>query len=101
MRRVRWRSGFWSARHSNVADVTSFDIRRAVLADAPCIARHRVNMFTDMGQVPSEKLAAELLATSTTAIHAALNDGTYVGWLATGADGAVIGGAGVHIKPQL
>lgn len=81
--------------------MTSYDIRRAELADAPCIARHRVNMFTDMGQVPSEQLAADLLSKSTTAIHAALNDGTYRGWLATSADGAVIGGAGVHIKPQL
>jgi GNAT superfamily N-acetyltransferase len=81
--------------------VTSFDIRRAVLADAPCIARHRVSMFTDMGQVPSERLASELLSESTTAIHAALDDGSYAGWLATSADGAVIGGAGVHIKPQL
>lgn len=78
-----------------------FDIRSAVLADAPCIARHRVNMFSDMGQVPSQRLAAELLSASTAAIHAALGDGTYRGWLATGADGAVIGGAGVHVKPQL
>lgn len=81
--------------------MTTFDIRRAVLADAPCIARHRVNMFSDMGQVPSERLASELLAASTAAIHAALDEGTYMGWLATSADGTVIGGAGVHIKPQL
>ena len=58
-------------------------------------------MFRDMGQVPSEQRASELLSASTAAIHAALDDGTYVGWLATTAEGAVIGGAGVHIKPQL
>jgi GNAT superfamily N-acetyltransferase len=81
--------------------VTSYDIRRAVLADAPCIGRHRVEMFRDMGQVPSEQRASELLSASAAAIHAALGDGTYVGWLATSADGTVIGGAGVHIKPQL
>jgi GNAT superfamily N-acetyltransferase len=81
--------------------VTPYDIRRAVAADAPCIARHRVNMFTDMGQVPSEQLASELLSASTAAIRAALDDGTYRGWLAMSAEGSVIGGAGVHIKPQL
>ena len=58
-------------------------------------------MFSDMGQVPNEQRAAELLAQSTTAIGTALRDGTYVGWFATDAEGEVIGGAGVHIKPQL
>ena len=58
-------------------------------------------MFRDMGDVPSEQRASELLSESTAAIHAALDNGTYLGWLATSADGAVIGGAGVHIKPQL
>lgn len=58
-------------------------------------------MFRDMGQVPSEELGAELLAQSSLAIRAALEGGTYRGWLATSASGEVIGGAGVHIKPQL
>jgi GNAT superfamily N-acetyltransferase len=86
---------------SSDTDVSAFEIRRAVLADAPCIARHRVSMFRDMGQVPSADLAAELLSQSAVAIHAALEDGSYVGWLAVSAEREVIGGTGVHIKPQL
>ena len=58
-------------------------------------------MFREMGEVPTEELARELLDKSTSALAAALADASYVGWLAVGDDGKVIAGAGAHIKPQL
>ena len=54
-----------------------------------------------MGEIPTEALGAQLLAESTTALRAWLHDQTYIGWLAVDDRGAVIAGAGVHIKPQL
>jgi GNAT superfamily N-acetyltransferase len=76
-------------------------IRRATAGDAATIARHRVSMFRDMGQVPTEDLANQLLSESTSALKVALDDGSYVGWLALDGKEEVAAGAGVHIKPQL
>ena len=76
-------------------------IRRATAADAAIIALHRVCMFRDMGQVPTEELAMQLLSESTSAIKIALHDGSYVGWLALDSEERVAAGAGVHIKPHL
>lgn len=58
-------------------------------------------MFRDMGEVPTQALADQLLAESTAALAACLRDQSYIGWLAVDAGGAVIAGAGVHNKPQL
>ena len=76
-------------------------IRRATARDAAIIAWHRVCMFRDMGQVPSEDLASQLLKESTSALAIALKDGSYAGWLAFDGKEQVAAGAGVHIKPQL
>jgi GNAT superfamily N-acetyltransferase len=54
-----------------------------------------------MGDVPTDALARELLAKSTSALTATLADGTYVGWFAIAGEGTVIAGAGAHIRPQL
>jgi GNAT superfamily N-acetyltransferase len=81
--------------------MTKYTIRFATPVDAAIIARHRVAMFRDMGEVSTEALAAQLLAESTAALTACLHDQSYIGWLAADDGGAVIGGAGVHIKPQL
>jgi GNAT superfamily N-acetyltransferase len=81
--------------------MNQYTIRRCARDDAATIARHRVEMFREMGEVPTEDLAQELLAKSTSALAATLTDGTYVGWFAIAADGSVIAGAGVHIRPQL
>jgi GNAT superfamily N-acetyltransferase len=81
--------------------MTSYGIRPCKPDDAAIIARHRVEMFRDMGEVPTEDLARELLAKSTSALAAALADDTYVGWFAVDSDDKVIAGAGAHIKPQL
>ncbi len=79
----------------------SYTIRRATALDAAVIAHHRVAMFSDMGLVPTEALAARLRETSAAALEACLCNGTYLGWLAVAADGKILGGAGVHVKPQL
>jgi GNAT superfamily N-acetyltransferase len=73
---------------------------RATVNEAGIIARHRVEMFRDMGQVPTEELAVALLEESTSALAQGLRDGSYVGWLVRDA-GQVVAGAGVHIKPHL
>jgi GNAT superfamily N-acetyltransferase len=79
----------------------TFTIRPATPADAAVIAQHRVAMFRDMGDVPTETLGAQLLAESTVALSVWLRDQSYVGWLAVDEGGVVIAGAGAHIKPQL
>jgi GNAT superfamily N-acetyltransferase len=76
-------------------------IRCATVGDASAIARHRVEMFRDMGQVPTDELASKLLSESTRALAVALADESYVGWLTHDGKGQVVAGAGVHIKPQL
>src|SRR4051812_41468534 len=86
---------------SRMGPMTQYTIRRCTLHDAATIARHRVEMFRDMGDVPTEELARELLDKSTSALAVLLADGSYVGWFAIDAGGSVIAGAGVHIKPQL
>jgi GNAT superfamily N-acetyltransferase len=58
-------------------------------------------MFREMGEVPTDDLARELLDKSTAALAATLADGTYVGWFAVNDHDKVIAGAGAHIKQQL
>ncbi len=77
-----------------------YAVRLCTVADAATVARHRVGMFRDMGQLPPA-LEGRMLDESTAALAVALSDATYVGWLALEAGGSVIAGAGVHIKPQL
>jgi len=79
----------------------SYSIRPATVSDAAVIAHHRVAMFRDMGQVPTDELGSQLSSASTSALTALLSEGSYVGYLAVGANQEVIGGAGVHIRPQL
>jgi len=78
-----------------------YSIRPALPTDATVIARHRVAMFSDMGQVPTGELGSQLLSASAAALEALLREGSYIGYLAVGADQQVIGGAGVHVRPQL
>jgi GNAT superfamily N-acetyltransferase len=78
-----------------------YTIRHASSSDAAVIAGHRVDMFCEMGDVPTEALAAELREKSTAALAVALDDGSYIGWLTVDANDRVIAGAGAHVKPQL
>jgi GNAT superfamily N-acetyltransferase len=78
-----------------------YHIRRATTHDATVVARHRVAMFRDMGDLPDEAIAEQLFESSRTALAAFLADGSYAGWLAVTGGGDVLGGAGAHVKPQL
>ena len=59
-----------------MSSAAEFSIRLATADDAALIARHRVGMFSDMGQVPTEALANELLQGSTVALAALLREGS-------------------------
>lgn len=80
--------------------MSNFTIRPVAALEAAIVARHRAAMFQDMGEVP-EALTIPLREASERALAALLANGDYVGWFATDAAGAVIAGAGVHIRPQL
>jgi GNAT superfamily N-acetyltransferase len=82
-------------------EMSAYEIRRCTVEDAPIVARHRVEMFREMGEVPNEALAGELLDKSAAVLAATLADGSYIGWFAADHAGRVIAGAGAHIKPQL
>lgn len=79
----------------------AWTLRPATAGDAAVIAEHRVSMFRDMGQVPTDELARQLLRASIAALEPLLIEGTYVGWLALDGGGRVIAGAGAHVKTQL
>jgi GNAT superfamily N-acetyltransferase len=81
--------------------VTGFLVRRATVDDVDVVARHRVAMFRDMGEIASETLEQVLLEASTKALAVCLANATYLGWLATDAGGAVRAGAGVQLRSQL
>ena len=74
-------------------------IRIATTADAAVIAHHRVAMFRDMGML-ADADAAALEAAARTYLTQALSGGEYVGWV-TEADGHVVAGGGVVIRPLL
>lgn len=81
----------------------AFTVRPAAPADAPILARHRVEMFRDMERLRDEAAAVALRAASEPALRAWLASGTYLGWLATpaGSPGEVVGGAGLQLRPML
>jgi GNAT superfamily N-acetyltransferase len=84
-------------------DRSDFIVRAATPADAPILARHRVEMFRDMGRLASEAVAEALRAAAEPELTAWVANGTYLGWLAEpeGRAGEVAGGAGLQIRPLL
>lgn len=85
----------------NSAIMLNYLIRRATPADAAAIAQHRVAMFRDIDPTIPDEMATALLNTSLVAVAATLQDGSYIGWLATTNTGQIIAGVGAHLKPQL
>jgi len=79
-----------------------FGVRVAVAGDIPVLARQRVTMFRDMAKLaavldePLERATAEYMRN-------ALPRGEYLAWVAesTGSCPAIIGGAGVQLRPIL
>jgi ribosomal protein S18 acetylase RimI-like enzyme len=86
-----------------VADAhPSFAVRQAAAADIPFLARHRVGMFRDMGQLASHQERSLELATATY-LREAVPRGEYLAWIAEdhATPPGVIGGAGVQLRPIL
>jgi GNAT superfamily N-acetyltransferase len=80
----------------------SFTVRLATPEDAAVLARHRVSMFRDMGDLPPEQ-AESLEAAARRVIKEWIAAGTYVSWVASPAarPAEIIAGAGIQIRPLL
>src|SRR2546429_6732047 len=76
----------------------AFTIRLATVADAPALARHRAEMFRDMGDLPDE-LYDPLVDAARRALDACLRTGEYVGWVVCPADhpDEIVAGAGDQV----
>ena len=77
-----------------------FRIRRASAQDSDIISWHRARMFQDMGDVSGR--AFEILrAKVRTRLEEWIDNGNYIGWLATPADEQqmIVAGAGVQLQP--
>src|SRR2546430_7757865 len=77
----------------------AFTIRLATVADAPALARHRAEMFRDMGDLPDE-LYDPLVDAARRALDACLRTGEYVGWVVCPADhpDEIVAGARVQLR---
>jgi len=77
-------------------------IRRATLADAETIARHRAAMFVDMGSLSPEAVGP-LVSQTLAYLRDAMPRGEYVGWLASlvSHPGQIVAGAGAQIRRVL
>jgi GNAT superfamily N-acetyltransferase len=74
-------------------------IRRATVADAAILARHRVEMFREMGQV-TPGISGPLFEASRAYFVAAIPAERYIGWVCESSSGpkVVIGGAGMQLR---
>jgi len=79
----------------------AFTIRRGDVGDAAVLARHRAEMFRDMGSVSDEHYP-ELLEATRAWMERGIPTGEYVAWLASpaGSD-EVVAGAGIHLRPLI
>ena len=80
----------------------AFSVRQADARDLPVLAYHRAAMFGDMGKLASH--FEQTLRTATAEyLREALRRGEYLAWVAedTASPPAIIGGAGVQLRPIL
>jgi GNAT superfamily N-acetyltransferase len=77
----------------------AFVVRHATIADVATIARHRAEMFNDMGSLPPD-LYQPVVEESTRFLEEKIPSGEYLGWLAAPASdpGTIVGGAGVQLR---
>jgi GNAT superfamily N-acetyltransferase len=75
-------------------------IRLAATGDLRHILRHRRRMFEDMGH-RDEAVLNRMIAASEALLRDAIPRGTYKGWLAETASGAIAAGVGINIVPWL
>ncbi|HEX6880571.1 MAG TPA: GNAT family N-acetyltransferase [Terriglobales bacterium] len=71
-----------------------YTTRLATPGDAPAIAEMRRQMFLDMGK-PDDERMQKLVATFVPWVAKRIVNGTYMGWIVEGSDGAIVGGAGL------
>ncbi len=83
----------WIGRES----MSEVAIRAATVADIAVLLRHRRMMWWDMGR--RDQAALDLMDTAASEYFAtAVADGSYRGFLATSANGEVVGGGGIVIS---
>jgi GNAT superfamily N-acetyltransferase len=78
---------------------SEYRTRRAVIEDAPIIARHRAAMFRDMGDVSGDDVA-RLESVSFVCMRQMMAERRYLGWLAE-RQGEVVAGGGLIISQLL
>jgi GNAT superfamily N-acetyltransferase len=84
--------------------MTNYTVRRATVADADVLVRHRIKMFEDMGIMSSpDPKEAEVAAAFRAWLEDLMPIGHYVGWVieAVGAagEGAIVAGGGATLIP--
>ncbi len=80
----------------------TIDVRLATTADAPVLARHRAEMFRDMGDL-ADDYYGPLLAAAEREIAAGLAAGDYVSFVASphGRPDEIVAGAGIQVRKLL
>ena len=80
----------------------AIDVRLATAADAPVLARHRAEMFHDMGELQDDQCGM-LAAAAERDLAAWLESGDYVSFVASPSDrpGEIVAGAGIQIRKLL
>jgi GNAT superfamily N-acetyltransferase len=75
---------------------------RATLADVPALARHRVSMYREMGDVPQSE-EARLLDASAAYFRTAMTAGEYIAWIAASeaAPDEIVAGAGLIVRAMI
>ena len=81
---------------------SDIQIRRATLADVPALARHRVGMYRDMGDIPASG-EAQFLSASADYFRGAVASGEYLAWLAfrVTSPNEIVAGAGLIVRPMI
>lgn len=79
-----------------------FSVRQALAKDIDILAHHRAAMFRDMGSLVSDRMP-QLERATADYLHDAMPRGEYLAWVAEQTQGsaAIIGGAGVQLRPIL
>lgn len=79
--------------------MTEFTVRHATADDASILARHRAEMFREMGILPPT-LYHTLVEASRTFFERAIPAGRYLGWVCECGQppGTIVGGAGVQLR---
>jgi GNAT superfamily N-acetyltransferase len=82
--------------------VEAFTVRLATTQDADVLARHRAEMFKDMGELPAA-LYDPLIHAARAYFSAAIPEGRYVAWVAESREppGEIVGGAGLQLRELL